>query len=115
MKRAMRQARLRPANWLCAAAALLISGVACAAPPSGFEHRVATLRAQAGIPGMAVTIVENDAVTFALVRLAGLDTTNLSVSRTHPRYICPAKAAALLRRSDVVCPFVWKARRRRAA
>ena len=65
----MKPARPRPANRLIGAlgamAALFVSGVACAAPPSGFEHRVATLRAQAGIPGMAVTIVENDTVTFA--------------------------------------------------
>ena len=74
MRAAMRQApnrATRPAQrppairLVCAAAALLASSLACAAPPPGFEHRVATLRAQAGIPGMAVTIVENDAVTFA--------------------------------------------------
>lgn len=69
MTRAMRPARSRPANRLigtmAAAAALLVSGFAYTAPPSGFEHRVTTLRAQAGIPGMAVTIVENDAITFA--------------------------------------------------
>src|SRR3984957_759537 len=45
--------------------AVLVSCLAFAAPPSGFEHRVETLRAQAGVPGMAVAIVENDTVTFA--------------------------------------------------
>jgi CubicO group peptidase (beta-lactamase class C family) len=45
--------------------AVLVSCVTFAAPPSGFEHRVETLRMQAGVPGMAVAIVENDTVTFA--------------------------------------------------
>jgi CubicO group peptidase (beta-lactamase class C family) len=45
--------------------AVLLSCVTFAVPPSGFEHRVETLRTQAGVPGMAVAIVENDTVTFA--------------------------------------------------
>jgi CubicO group peptidase (beta-lactamase class C family) len=48
-----------------AASAVWASCIAIAAPPSGFEHRVETLRTQAGVPGMAIAIVENDTVTFA--------------------------------------------------
>ena len=49
---------------IAACGAVLVSCVAFAAPPAGFEHRVETLRMQAGVPGMAVAIVENDTVTF---------------------------------------------------
>jgi CubicO group peptidase (beta-lactamase class C family) len=38
---------------------------AIAAPPSGFEGRVESLRKQIGVPGMAIAIVENDKVTLA--------------------------------------------------
>jgi CubicO group peptidase (beta-lactamase class C family) len=49
---------------LTTAVLLGFAGAALAAPPSGFEHRVETLRSQIGIPGMAVAIVENDKTTF---------------------------------------------------
>jgi CubicO group peptidase (beta-lactamase class C family) len=45
--------------------ALLLPCLAFSAPPAGLEHRIETLRGQIGVPGMAVTIVEDDAVTFA--------------------------------------------------
>lgn len=44
---------------------MLMSTAALAAPPSGFEKRVESLRKQIGVPGMAIAIVENDKVTFA--------------------------------------------------
>jgi CubicO group peptidase (beta-lactamase class C family) len=44
--------------FVCAAPAL-------AAPPAGFEDRVEKLRKEIGVPGMAIAIVENDAVTLA--------------------------------------------------
>jgi CubicO group peptidase (beta-lactamase class C family) len=44
--------------------ALLSSG-AFAAPPADFEHRAEAARAQIGVPGMAIAIVEDDRVTFA--------------------------------------------------
>ena len=44
---------------------LLLPCLALGTPPAGLEHRIETLRNQVGVPGMAVTIVENDAVTFA--------------------------------------------------
>ena len=53
------------ARLIAAAGTLLVSCFAVAAPPAGFEHRVATLREQVGVPGMAIAIVENDTVTFA--------------------------------------------------
>jgi CubicO group peptidase (beta-lactamase class C family) len=36
-----------------------------AAPPDHFAERVEALRTQVGVPGMAISIVENDKVTFA--------------------------------------------------
>jgi CubicO group peptidase (beta-lactamase class C family) len=48
-----------------AALALCISGAAWAAPPANFAQRVEEIRNQVGVPGMAVTIVENGEVTFA--------------------------------------------------
>jgi hypothetical protein len=44
--------------------ALLLPCLALAAPPAGLEQRIETVRAQVGVPGMSVAIVENDAVTF---------------------------------------------------
>jgi CubicO group peptidase (beta-lactamase class C family) len=41
------------------------TAVALAAPPAGFDARVEALRKQIGVPGMAIAIVENDAVTLA--------------------------------------------------
>ncbi|MFL6591367.1 MAG: serine hydrolase [Luteimonas sp.] len=38
---------------------------ALAAPPAGFEQRVESLREQAGVPGLAIAIVEDDKVTLA--------------------------------------------------
>ena len=38
---------------------------AVAAPPSGFDARVESLRQKIGVPGMAIAIVENDKVTLA--------------------------------------------------
>jgi CubicO group peptidase (beta-lactamase class C family) len=48
-----------------AAAASLVGPVALAAPPQDFARRVEAARAGLGVPGMAIAIVENDAVTFA--------------------------------------------------
>ena len=50
---------------MTALAAALASPPACAAPPGGFEQRVESLREKIGVPGMAVSIVEDDKVTFA--------------------------------------------------
>jgi CubicO group peptidase (beta-lactamase class C family) len=47
---------------VCASA---VAGLALAAPPQGFERRVEKARAEVGVPGMAIAIVENDKVTFA--------------------------------------------------
>ncbi len=47
------------------AAALGVAGLALGAPPPDFEHRVDKARAEIGVPGMAIAIVENDHVTFA--------------------------------------------------
>src|ERR1700723_1985398 len=38
---------------------------AVAAPPSGFDARVESLRQKIGVPGMAIAIFENDKVTLA--------------------------------------------------
>lgn len=43
----------------------IVISTACAAPPSGFDARVDRLMEKAGIPGMAIAIVENDKVTLA--------------------------------------------------
>src|SRR6202035_3362375 len=43
----------------------LCTAPALAAPPSGFEGRVESLRKDIGVPGMAIAIVENDQVTLA--------------------------------------------------
>src|SRR5271169_3914682 len=50
-----------------ALASLTFFGIsaAVAAPPSGFDARVESLREKVGVPGMAIAIVENDKVTFA--------------------------------------------------
>lgn len=45
-------------------ALLVFAAPAAAAPPPGLEARIETLRAAAGIPGMAVTIVEDGQPTF---------------------------------------------------
>lgn len=47
------------------APAMLTSGAALAAPPEGFKARVEAVRAEAGIPGMSVSIVEQGQVTMA--------------------------------------------------
>jgi CubicO group peptidase (beta-lactamase class C family) len=44
---------------------LICASAAFAAPPSGFEARVESLRKQTGVPGMAIAIVENDKVALA--------------------------------------------------
>ena len=49
---------------------LLATTLACsfgafAAPPANFEQRVESLRKDIGVPGMSISIVENDQVTFA--------------------------------------------------
>ena len=48
-----------------AAFAACFAGLALADPPTGFDARVEELRAAAGVPGMAVTIVEDGRVTLA--------------------------------------------------
>jgi CubicO group peptidase (beta-lactamase class C family) len=48
-----------------AAAASTVAAVALAASPQDFERRVAAVRSEIGVPGMAIAIVENDRVTFA--------------------------------------------------
>ncbi|HEX3948904.1 MAG TPA: serine hydrolase [Steroidobacteraceae bacterium] len=48
---------------LCAATAF--TATAFAAPPSGFDNRVESLRKQTGVPGIAIAIVENDEVVMA--------------------------------------------------
>ena len=45
--------------------ALAASSLASAAPPAGFEDQVEELRQSVGVPGMAVTIVENGKTTLA--------------------------------------------------
>jgi CubicO group peptidase (beta-lactamase class C family) len=50
---------------LLAAVAAIASPLLCAAPPGGFAQRVESARQAVGVPGMAVAIVEGDAVTFA--------------------------------------------------
>jgi CubicO group peptidase (beta-lactamase class C family) len=48
------------------ALALMVSSLpAWAAPPARFEARVEAVRNAAEVPGMAIAIVENDAVTLA--------------------------------------------------
>src|SRR6185436_5316484 len=51
------------ATW--AAAAWCLAGAAWADPPAGFDARVEQIRAAVGVPGLAVTIVENGRVTLA--------------------------------------------------
>jgi CubicO group peptidase (beta-lactamase class C family) len=43
----------------------LCTAGAFAAPPSGFDGRVESLRKDNGVPGMAIAIVENDQITLA--------------------------------------------------
>ncbi|HLJ39758.1 MAG TPA: serine hydrolase [Steroidobacteraceae bacterium] len=50
---------------LAIAAASALTGPALAAPPQNLERRAEAVRAQVGVPGMAIAIVENDKVTFA--------------------------------------------------
>src|SRR6202142_1723776 len=44
---------------------ILCTTAALAAPPSGFEARVESLRQDIGVPGMAIAIVEDNKVTLA--------------------------------------------------
>ena len=44
---------------------LLFTYAACSAPPVGFDRRVAEVRRELGVPGMAIAIVENEKTTFA--------------------------------------------------
>ena len=44
---------------------LALAGPLWAAPPAGFNARVESLRREAGVPGMAISIVENGRVTLA--------------------------------------------------
>jgi CubicO group peptidase (beta-lactamase class C family) len=46
-------------------AASVVSSIALAAPPQGFEQRAEQARKEVGVPGMAIAIVEDDRVTFA--------------------------------------------------
>jgi CubicO group peptidase (beta-lactamase class C family) len=48
-----------------AAAVTLLASAANAAPPAGFEQRVEQLRAEYGIPGVTIAIVENGQPTLA--------------------------------------------------
>ena len=50
---------------LAAASLMALSGVAGAAPPTGFERRVEELRKQYGAPGVTIAIVENGQTTLA--------------------------------------------------
>jgi CubicO group peptidase (beta-lactamase class C family) len=50
---------------LCCLTLLLAPLPAAAAPPEGFDARAETLRARAGVPGMAIAIVENGRTTLA--------------------------------------------------
>ena len=50
---------------LIAAALALAAGPALADPPAGFDVQVEALRAKAGVPGMAIAIVENGRVVLA--------------------------------------------------
>ncbi len=45
--------------------ALGIATRAFAAPPAGFDDRIEALRKEVGVPGMAISIVENGKVTLA--------------------------------------------------
>ena len=47
------------------AAAWCLAGAAWADPPPGFDARVEQIRTAVGVPGLAVTIVENGRVTLA--------------------------------------------------
>ena len=50
---------------IVAVALASFTGLALAAPPRDFERRAEAAREGVGVPGMAITIVENDQVTFA--------------------------------------------------
>ena len=50
---------------ILAIVAALVSPLLLAAPPKDFAQRAESVRKSAGIPGMAISIVEGDAVTFA--------------------------------------------------
>lgn len=50
---------------ILAALLFVISGLAAAAPPKGFDARVEALMKQQGVPGAAIAIVENGKVTLA--------------------------------------------------
>src|SRR5687768_14692267 len=58
MQRMSRAAALAAATWCLAHAAL-------AGPPEGFDARVEQIRAAVGVPGLAVTIVEDGKVSLA--------------------------------------------------
>lgn len=63
-----------------------LSGMACAAPPAGFEQRVEQLRKEFGAPGVTIAIVENGQTTLA----HGWGTTVLDGSqKVGPRTIFP--------------------------
>ena len=52
-------------RWSLLAIALACSLDALAAPPANFEQRVEALRKEVGVPGLSISIVEDDKVTFA--------------------------------------------------
>ena len=45
--------------------ASLLGAAAFAAPPADFAQRAEAARAQIGVPGMAIAVVEDDPVAFA--------------------------------------------------
>ena len=49
----------------CILTLMVASGIAAAAPPAHFDARVEALRQQAGVPGMAIAIVEDGKTTLA--------------------------------------------------
>ncbi len=56
---------LKRVHLAVAVAALLVSKLAEAAPPAGFEQRVEQLRKDYGVPGVSIAIVENGVPTLA--------------------------------------------------
>ena len=50
---------------LLAALCVAVAPLAFAAPPKNFAQRVESARNAVGVPGMAISIVEGDKVTFA--------------------------------------------------
>ena len=55
----------RAVTFAVAAATYCLAGAALADPPGGFDERVEQIRAAVGVPGIAVTIVEDGRVTLA--------------------------------------------------